>query len=277
MESLFREVLVLCAQLGMGKLGTIALDGMKIAGNASKDANRTEETLRKLAAEAAAEAAAAHAAADEAEDELFGEGNRGDEVPPGAVNLATRDARIAAASSASVPRYSSMTFGSSASSCPVPVCESFPWSSTYPRSQICRQRRAFCSTMMTETPARLICRVRTNTSSCRAGERPAEGSSSSSTDGSIISARPIATICRSPPESEPARWARRSPSAGNSPVTNSKLCLNFLGAWYTPICRFSSMVRLGKTLLVCGTKPTPPLTSAMRLSRESSRLSPIMK
>jgi transposase len=96
-EGLFTEVLVLCARLGMGKLGTVALDGMKITGNASKDANRTEETLRKLAAETAAKAAAAHAAADEAEDELFGEGRRGDEVPPDVVNPATRDARIAAA------------------------------------------------------------------------------------------------------------------------------------------------------------------------------------
>jgi hypothetical protein len=96
-ESLFTEVLVLCARLGMGKRGTVALDGMKITGNASRDANRTEDTLRKLAAEAAAHAAAAHAAADEAEDELFGEGNRGDEVPPDAVNPATRAERIAAA------------------------------------------------------------------------------------------------------------------------------------------------------------------------------------
>jgi transposase len=96
-ESLFTEVLVLCARLGMGKLGTIALDGMKIAGNASKDANRTGETLRKLAAETAAAAVAAHAEADAAEDELFGEGNRGDEVPPDVVSPATRAARIAAA------------------------------------------------------------------------------------------------------------------------------------------------------------------------------------
>jgi transposase len=96
-ESLFREVLVLCARLGMGKLGTVALDGTRIAANASKAANRTEETLRKLAAREAARAAAAHAAADEAEDELFGAGRRGDEVPPEAVNPATRAARIAAA------------------------------------------------------------------------------------------------------------------------------------------------------------------------------------
>ena len=43
---------MLCARLGMGQLGTIALDGMKVAANASRAANRTEETLRKLAAEA---------------------------------------------------------------------------------------------------------------------------------------------------------------------------------------------------------------------------------
>ena len=69
---------------------------------------------------------------------------------------------------------------------------------------------AFCSTMTTETPARLIRRVCTKTSSCMTGESPADGSSRSSTDGSIISARPMATNCRSPPDSEPARWLRRS-------------------------------------------------------------------
>ena len=53
-RSLFAQVLVLCARLGMGQLGTVALDGTKIAANASKAANRTEETLRKLAAERAA-------------------------------------------------------------------------------------------------------------------------------------------------------------------------------------------------------------------------------
>ncbi len=96
-EALFREVLVLCARLGMGKLGTVALDGTKVAANASKAANRTEETLRKLAAEAAAGAVEAHAAADAAEDELYGEGQRGDEVPLDVVNPATRARRIAAA------------------------------------------------------------------------------------------------------------------------------------------------------------------------------------
>jgi transposase len=89
----FTQVLVLCARLGMGKLGTVALDGMKIAADASKAANRTEEGLRKLAAEAVA----AHAAADAAEDALSGAGVRGDEVPEEAWHPRSRDERIRAA------------------------------------------------------------------------------------------------------------------------------------------------------------------------------------
>ena len=89
----FAQVLVLCARLGMGRLGTVALDGMKIAASASKGANRTEAGLRKLAGAAVA----AHAAADAAEDELFGEGRRGDEVPPEVWQPGSRDQRIRAA------------------------------------------------------------------------------------------------------------------------------------------------------------------------------------
>src|SRR5699024_4177670 len=56
---------------------------------------------------------------------------------------------------ASVPRYNSITFGSFNRSAPVPEYALRPWSSTSPRSQICRQRRAFCSTITTETPVEL--------------------------------------------------------------------------------------------------------------------------
>jgi transposase len=91
----FARVLVLCARLGMGRLGTVALDGMKIAASASKAANRTEKRLRELAEQAVA----AHAAADAAEDELYGEGRRGDELPPevAAWSPRRRGERIAAA------------------------------------------------------------------------------------------------------------------------------------------------------------------------------------
>jgi transposase len=87
---LFAQVLVLCARLGMGQVGTVALDGTKIAGNASAGANRTEEGLRKLAGEMAAR----HAAADAEEDALFGKGKRGDDDPG---DPFTREERVAAA------------------------------------------------------------------------------------------------------------------------------------------------------------------------------------
>ena len=86
---LFAQVLVLCARLGMGQVGTVAVDGTKIAASASKDANRTEEGLRRLAREMAAR----HAETDEEEDALFGDG-RGDDDPG---DPHTRRERVAAA------------------------------------------------------------------------------------------------------------------------------------------------------------------------------------
>jgi len=71
-QELFTQVLMLCARLGMGQAGTVALDGTKITANAAKAANRTEERLRALAAQRAGE----HAAADAAEDQRFGEGRQ---------------------------------------------------------------------------------------------------------------------------------------------------------------------------------------------------------
>src|SRR5215468_3286041 len=46
--ALFAEVLGLCARMGMGKVGVVALDGTKVAANASRAANRTEGGLVKL-------------------------------------------------------------------------------------------------------------------------------------------------------------------------------------------------------------------------------------
>jgi transposase len=89
MEDLFGQVLVLAARAGLGKLGLIALDGTKVAANASKDSNRTEERLRELAREILAEAEAA----DAAEDERYGEA-RGDELPPELADPVTRKDRI---------------------------------------------------------------------------------------------------------------------------------------------------------------------------------------
>jgi transposase len=113
MESLFAQVLVLCARVGMGQLGVVALDSVKIASNASLSASRTKDGLRKAAAEQAeidaakaveerarrlaAAAAAEHAATDAAEDALYGPDRRGDEVPEELVDPRSRAARIAQA------------------------------------------------------------------------------------------------------------------------------------------------------------------------------------
>lgn len=89
-QDLFAQVLVLCAELGMGRLGVVALDGVKIASNASTAANRTEDGLtaaaaaeagRRQAKQEAARAAAEHASTDRDEDTLFGSGARPDTVP----------------------------------------------------------------------------------------------------------------------------------------------------------------------------------------------------
>jgi transposase len=95
-EDLFARVLVLCAQAGMARVGTVAIDGTKIAANASGDANRSEDWLRAQAADIAKDMAAAAEATDAGEDDLFGPDRRGDEVPEDLTDPSTRSARIQA-------------------------------------------------------------------------------------------------------------------------------------------------------------------------------------
>jgi transposase len=92
MADLFAQVLAVAAAAGLGRLGLVAVDGTKIGANASKDANRSEQKLRELAARILAEAEEA----DAAEDALFGCA-RGDELPAELADPRTRRERIAAA------------------------------------------------------------------------------------------------------------------------------------------------------------------------------------
>jgi transposase len=85
----FAQVLMMCAKAGLGRFGTVAIDGTKIAANASKHATRSEDSLRVEAARILAEAAAV----DAAEDAEFGDA-RGDELPPELADPTTRAARI---------------------------------------------------------------------------------------------------------------------------------------------------------------------------------------
>lgn len=86
---LFAQVLMLCARAGMGRVGTVAIDGTKIAANASRAANRSEDYLRAQARHIVSEAAAV----DAQEDDEFGD-QRGDELPGDFSDRHGRRARI---------------------------------------------------------------------------------------------------------------------------------------------------------------------------------------
>ncbi len=92
LTDLLTESLVLAAQLGMVSLGVVAFDGTKIAANASKDTNRSEDYLRTQAEQFLATVAET----DTAEDARFGADRRGDEPPPG-MDRTHRDQRISQA------------------------------------------------------------------------------------------------------------------------------------------------------------------------------------
>ena len=82
LAELFGEVLALCADAGLVRVGMIAVDGTKVAANAAPQATRDyEQIAREILAEADT--------VDAAEDEQFGDA-RGDELPP---ELATAQGR----------------------------------------------------------------------------------------------------------------------------------------------------------------------------------------
>lgn len=85
LEDLFVQVVGACVAAGMVRTTTVAIDGTKIAANASQAANVTDEQLKKLAAKVFAEAEAI----DEKEDERYGD-RRGDEIPEELVDPAAR-------------------------------------------------------------------------------------------------------------------------------------------------------------------------------------------
>jgi len=67
LESLFAQVLAVCATAGLVEVGLVALDGTRMGGAASKEANKTAATLQRLEAEARVMLDEA-AAADNADD-----------------------------------------------------------------------------------------------------------------------------------------------------------------------------------------------------------------
>src|SRR5271167_489538 len=85
LAGLFSEVLGLCRESGLVKVGVIAIDGTKVHANASHHCNLDYEQLAREILKEAGEI-------DACEDELYGEA-RGDELPE---HLRTREGRAAA-------------------------------------------------------------------------------------------------------------------------------------------------------------------------------------
>jgi transposase len=92
---LFVQVLQLCERAGLVKLGHVAIDGTKIKANASKYQSLSYARMKEAEPELALEVARLLGEAqriDEEEDELYGPGNRGDELP---AELRQRETRLA--------------------------------------------------------------------------------------------------------------------------------------------------------------------------------------
>jgi transposase len=102
LSDLFVQVLKLCQTAGLVQLGHVALDGTKIAANASKHKAMSYGRMKKTEAELEAEVEAwlaAAEAADAEEDARFGEA-RGDEMPEWVKDKARRLEKIREAKAA---------------------------------------------------------------------------------------------------------------------------------------------------------------------------------
>jgi transposase len=87
---LFAQVLLIAGRAGLARFGTVAIDGTKIAANASIDANRSHEWLSAKVEEMVTQAEQV----DAAEDAAGQGGDRADRVPPGLGNRTSRADRI---------------------------------------------------------------------------------------------------------------------------------------------------------------------------------------
>ena len=94
LSGLFLQVLALCQQAGLVKLGHVALDGTKVKAKASKHKAMSYQRMQEKEAQLAAEVAELlrrAQAADDDEDRRYGKDQRGDELPE---ELAFREGRL---------------------------------------------------------------------------------------------------------------------------------------------------------------------------------------
>ena len=92
LAALFTDVLRLCAEAGVVKVGVVALDGTKMQADAALAANRTAEAITEAVQLMLVEAQEV----DDAEDRVYGTARRGDELPAALQNRQSRQARLQA-------------------------------------------------------------------------------------------------------------------------------------------------------------------------------------
>jgi hypothetical protein len=97
----------------------------------------------------------------------------------------------------------------------VPASRTRPFSITTPWLDSRRPARAFCSTSRIVVPSALICLIASNTVRSTFGASPIDGSSSSSSLGSSISARANSTRRCCPPDRLPAFCLAQPAICGN--------------------------------------------------------------
>jgi transposase len=92
----FSQILRMCADAGMVKVGVVAIDGTKIAANASRGANRSPKSVREEAERIAKEIIDQAAVTDAVEDHAAAArgGSSDDDLPPGFASHSGRAANI---------------------------------------------------------------------------------------------------------------------------------------------------------------------------------------
>ena len=103
LDQLFVQVLALCAEAGLVRLGRVALDGTKPRASASRHKAMSYERIGPKIGQLEDEVAALLAAAEQAdldEDEAFGKDRRGDELPAELARRTSRLSRLRAAKEA---------------------------------------------------------------------------------------------------------------------------------------------------------------------------------
>ena len=112
-----------------------------------------------------------------------------------------------------------------------------------------------------------------NTLSTITGARPIDGSSMMMTRGRAMRARPMASICCSPPDRVPASCRTRSARRGKSSKTRARSASRPAGSRRVkaPISRFSPTDISGNTRRASGTMASPASTRRAGLQRSTRR------